>query len=78
MSELARKFIEDSKIENYFLANSFHKELSDKVYKGMKKEIKDLESYLYKENILPKEKALNERYQIFVKSVVVNNSKLID
>jgi hypothetical protein len=28
VSELASKFIEESKAENYFLANTFHKQLS--------------------------------------------------
>ena len=71
MSELASNFIEESKAENYFLANTFHKQLSTKVYSDMKKEIKELEAYLYKETILPRERKLNERYQIFVKQVVV-------
>lgn len=78
VSELASKFIEESKAENYFLANTFHKQLSTKVYSDMKKEIKELEAYLYKETILPRERKLNERYQIFVKQVVVNNTQLID
>ena len=78
VSELATKFIEESKAESYFLANTFHKQLSIKVYTDIKKAIKELETYLYKETILPEEQKLNKKYQIFVKQVVVNNTQLID
>ena len=52
--------------------------MTTKVYNDMKKEIKELEAYLYKETILPRERQLNAKYQIFVKQVVVNNTQLID
>jgi hypothetical protein len=41
--------------------------MTTKVYNDMKKEIKELEAYLYKETILPRERQLNAKYQIFVK-----------
>jgi hypothetical protein len=66
INKLARDFIEESKHDTYFVANSFHKELSSKVYRGIKVEIKTLEQELYKEIILPKERALNDKYKIFV------------
>ncbi len=44
----------------------------------MKKQIKELEAHLYKEQILPREEELNKTYQIFVKQIVVNNTQLID
>ena len=55
VSELASSFIEESKAESYFLANTFHKQLSNKVYTDIKIAIKELETYLYKETILPEE-----------------------
>lgn len=48
------------------------------MYTDIKKAIKELETYLYKETILPEEQKLNKKYQIFVKQVVVNNTQLID
>ena len=43
INELANSFIEESKADTYFIANTFHKELSGKVYRGIKAEIKTLE-----------------------------------
>ena len=75
---MANNFIEESKADTYFIANTFHKELSSKVYRGIKTEIKNLEQQLYKEIILPRERQLNDKYRIFVQQVAFKNSQLID
>ena len=75
---MANNFIEESKTDTYFIANTFHKELSTKVYRGIKTEIKSLEQQLYKEIILPRERELNDKYKIFVQQVAVSNTHLID
>lgn len=62
ISELASNFIRDNDKTSYLLANSFHKQLTDTVYNGMKKQIKELEAHLYKEQILPREEELNKTY----------------
>lgn len=69
------KFIEESKQEKYFLANTFYKRLGDYVYKNMKEEIKKLEELLYIETIMPKEQELNEKYKVFIQSL--RNSTII-
>ena len=78
INELANNFIAESKADTYFIANTFHKELSTKVYRGIKTEIKSLEQQLYKEIILPRERELNDKYKIFVQQVAVSNTHLID
>jgi hypothetical protein len=73
---MVNNFIVDTKEASYLSANKLHKELSNRVYENMKSEIKTLETFLYKEAIIPKERMLNDKYKIFVKQLLLNNDKL--